>query len=107
MENIIVNVVSYDANNHSLIVNFSDGTVTTANVAFQPYNYSNTSPTEVMKSIALNGIDMLELEQNKVTYSDSAHVDLFAALSNTSLSFNVADLKTEKTIADGGLEVSI
>jgi hypothetical protein len=107
MENIIVNIVSYSDSDHSLIVNFSDGTVTTGNVAFQPYNYPNTSPTEVMKAIALNGVDMLELHKNKVTYKESPHVDSFAALANTSVTFNVADLKTEKTIADGGLEVSI
>lgn len=102
-----VNILSYDSNNMTLVVNFTNGPDTTANVVVQPHVYQTTDKDELMRLIATTGYNMLLSEQHKKRFKANTEIDAhFKSLVNSSITLTTDEI-LDAAIQNNGLEVQI
>jgi hypothetical protein len=105
--NITINVLSYDRNNLSMMVNFTDGINSTANVHVNPHVYGTTDPEEMLKMLATTGYNMLLTEANaKKVRANTVFHDYIDNLINQSVTLTDEEI-LGATISNNGLEVKI
>lgn len=95
MENIKVNIESFDEANHSLIVSFSgvEGGVEyrTLPYAFQTYSFNTQDTTKIINQLAILGNTYLEQEKHKQesVRGNLSFVDELKNMIGTSIDINV------------------
>jgi K+-transporting ATPase c subunit len=108
MAEITVNFDGYDEISNSLIVSFTDGEITTRQLAFQPFNFSDQNIEVIKRNLAVTGKDMIErLRRENQFLKSNAKQQEFKDLVGTSASYDDREIAEAVRMMNDSLEVEI